>query len=554
MTLRLRSLARFAVVVAALVVLAGQCYWSARTSSGTSDEPEHIVSGLVALRTGDFRMNVAHPPLMEALCGAAALLAHPPPLRTDSESWRTAHQIRYAIEYLWRGPAAAKAVRIILLARLPVIAVSLGLGCLVLCWAQRLYGWAAAALALVLYCLEPNILAHSSLATNDLAVTAGWVLCVFAYWRHLGSPSVPKMVLVGAALGLAMLSKFSGALLVVVLPLLAALHWYLFRSVRPWRLAVGLIAAVLIACLVIWAGYGFGIQPVSRAPGALRLPAGQYLAGIGYQLGHVQRGHPIAYLFGQVSTSGWWYYFPVAFLVKTPLPLLILLGLALWLRKLEKDEWYLLVPVAVMLAVAVAQSLNYGLRHVLPVYPFLIIFAARVLARPWPERHRRWMPRVVIALGAWMAVEAGLYAPQYLAYFNELTGGPAGGSRVLADSNLDWGQDLFRLAAWQKRHPEARPLYFSYFGTSDPLRYGVRAEPLLGLAPSFPMKTQAPDWAQQSVAPRAGWIAISVDCLRLVPWYHWLQQFRPVDRAGYSILVYFIPEAGINRLPVGERP
>ncbi len=540
--LQLRSAARLSVVVLALVALAAQCYWSARTSSGTSDEPEHIVSGLVALRTGDFRMNAAHPPLMEVFCGAAAALADPPPLPTDSEAWRGAQQIRYANEYLWRGPAAERAVRMIFLARLPVIAVSLALACLVFLWARRLYGWLAASLAIVLYCLEPNILGHSSLATNDLAVTAGWAVCVFAYWRYLCSPSLPKIALVGVALGVAMLSKFSGALLLLVLPLLAGLHWSMFRRLSPWRLAGGLAAIIVISCLVIWAGYGFGLQPVSRAPGALRLPAGQYLAGMTYQVGHLQRGQPVAYLFGNVSTSGWWYYFPVAFLVKTSLPLLVLLGLAIWRGKMRKDEWFLLVPVAVMLAAAVVQNLNYGLRHLLPIYPFLIIFAARLLAPPWADRHRRWIPMAAAVLAVWVAAEAGLYAPQYLAYFNELTGGPAGGGRVLADSNLDWGQDLPRLAAWQRHHPEATPLYFSYFGTSDPARYGVRAEPLLGLSPNYPLQSMGPDWAQESTTPRTGWIAISENCLRLVPWYYWLRDYRPVDHAGYSILIYHIEE------------
>jgi hypothetical protein len=143
-------------------------------------------------------------------------------------------------------------------------------------------------------------------------------------------------------------------------------------------------------------------------------------------------------------------------------------------------------------------------------------------------------------------MEATLYAPQYLAYFNELTGGPAGGNRVLADSNLDWGQDLPRLAAWQRRHPEAAPLSFSYFGTSDPVRYGVHAEPLLGLSPNYPLEKMGEDWVRQSIAPRTGWIAISENCLRLVPWYYWLEDYRPVDRAGYSIRIYHIKE--------GERP
>ncbi len=187
----------------------------------------------------------------------------------------------------------------------------------------------------------------------------------------------------------------------------------------------------------------------------------------------------------------------------------------------------------------VGQKLNLGIRYILPVYPLLIILTGRTLTRPWPVKWGLWPRRGVLALGVWAVAEAVVCSPHYLAYFNELAGGPRNGSRVLVDSNLDWGQDLKQLAAWQRKHPEADPLYFAYFGAANVARYGVDCERLPDLGPKHPPRP--PEWYASESRPRAGWIAISVNCLKLLPAYHWLESHAPVDRAGYSILIYHLP-------------
>jgi len=543
---------RAAFVAAMLLALAVQAVFSALGNSSTFDEPEHIASGMAALRTRDFRMSVAHPPLMDMLCAAAAAAGGAPPPPVDSEFWRTRNQLAFANIYLFGGPHAAEAPRLVFLARLPVIAVSMGLALLVFFWARRLYGWPGGALALGLYCLEPNLLAHSSLATNDLGVTAASALFVFAYWRHLESQGGGWLALSGVALGVALLAKFSGILLLAVLPLLALTHWIATRRAPEGRmparrLVMGVLAVLVLAAVVVWAGYGFGIQPVLRLPGAPRVAAGQYLQGLLNQMSHQLMGQ-LAYLCGRVSLKGWWYYFPIAFALKTSLPLLLLLAIAFALRRLNRDEAFLLVPAAFVFLAAMAQNLNYGVRHILPIYPLLIIFAARVLARPWPAARPRVGHGVVAALAVWVLVEALLYAPRYIPYFNELVGGPAGGSRCLIDSNLDWGQDLKRLAAWERRHPEASPLGLSYFGTARPPTYGVRAQPLPGFSQNW-RDDPAP-------VPRQGWIAISVNCLKYdlhqmppgeASW-SWLESRRPAARAGDSIWIYHLaPGEGPGR-------
>jgi len=451
----------------------------------------------------------------------------------NSKPWADASHLGFSNFYFWHGPAASSAPGLILLARLPVILVSVGLALLVFFWARRLYGWPAAALALGLYCFEPNLLAHSSVATNDVAMAAATLLFVFAYWRYLQAPSRFRFALTGIALGIGLLAKFSGVLLLAVLPLLALIQGVAARRsgdpgrLSAGRLVAGVVAIVAIAGVVVWAGYGSGVQRILWAQGAPRLPAGQYLLGVLHQVYHQQTGQ-LTYVFGRVSTTGWWYYFPVAFAPKTALPLLILLGIAIGLRRFNRNEAFLIAPVVVLFAAAMAQRLDYGVRHILPIYPFLIIFAARPATRPWPAARPRRGRAVVGVLAVWVVVEAALYAPQYIPYFNQLARGPAGGSRYLIDSNLDWGQDLKRLASRQR----------------DP----------------------AP-------IPDSGWVAISVNCLKydlhqMPPGdrsWAWLEAYRPaprrgtlkdpssrgperVDRAGYSIWIYHL-SAGQPRAP-----
>jgi hypothetical protein len=224
---------------------------------------------------------------------------------------------------------------------------------------------------------------------------------------------------------------------------------------------------------------------------------------------------------------------------KTSLPLLVLLGLAFSRGRLDRDELFLVIPAAIFFALVMLQRLDLGIRYVLPVYPLLVILTGRTLTKAWPMKWGPWPKRAVVALALWAVAEALVYSPHYLAYFNELVGGPGGGSRVLADSNLDWGQDLKRLARWQRARPEASPLRFAYFGPANVARYGVHCERLPDLGPKHPPRSD--EWRMRESQPRSGWIAISVNCLKLLPAYGWLERYEPVDRVGYSILIYRIP-------------
>lgn len=534
------SAVRAAVVAILLALLGAQMLYAAYTMSATDDEPYCIVSGLTALRTGDYRFNTDHPPLMSMLIGAAAHLAGAAPLPRN-EDWRQGFRLKYSYFYLWQGPNAPRAVSLVRVARLPVIALSLTLALIVFLWARQLYGWRAALLPLALYCFEPNLIAHSSVATLDLGLSAAFVFAIYSCWRYLGTRRPLYLLLTGLALGAAAAIKLPGLLLLIVLP---ALVYAMRRDDRPLtaRSVAGPLVVVLgLALLFLWGVYRFSIAPIAPDPGAVRMPLGQYWQAISFQFGHQQSGH-VAYLLGMVSDRGWWYYYPLAFLVKTSLPLLLLLGLAFSRGKLDRDELSLVVPAAIFFAFAMCQDLDLGIRYLLPIYPLLIVFVGRVLTRPWPARWGAWPRRAVPVLLAWCVIEAAAYAPSYLSYFNELAGGPSRGGRILADSNLDWGQDLPALAAWQRAHPAAAPLHFAYFGPADVSRYGVECERLPDLGPRDPPRP--PDWYERESQPRTGWIAISANCLKLLVAYRWLQAYQPVDRAGYSISIYHIPPPG----------
>jgi len=181
----------------------------------------------------------------------------------------------------------------------------------------------------------------------------------------------------------------------------------------------------------------------------------------------------LAYLNGVESVVGWRTYFPIAFLLKTPLSFLALalwgIVLAAWKGPRREVALFLLAPMALYALVSVHSRLNIGHRHLLPMYPLLCVAAGAIAA----HARRRWQERSVFytCLGG-VALSFGLATPGYLSYFNVLAGGPRGGWRYLLDSNIDWGQDLKRLAAWQRGHGGV-PLDLAYFGTADPKAYGI---------------------------------------------------------------------------------
>lgn len=533
------------LTVGLLLLQFTQLVTSAVVKSPTFDEPFHASRGYVNLAVRDWQMMQAgHTPFIYLLTGPLfwSLPDRPDLHELLARSAASSHR-----EMAWEVLRAFDRPLDVLIfpPRVIVMGLTLLLGAALCRWAAERHGSAAGVLTLFVYTFSPNILAHGRLITTDLAFTCCFFLAVYTFQCLLVQSSVRRLMATGLALGFALGSKVSGLLLIPVFALLTLLRTsgigvdilQRLRSFGEWsrRLAsfVGwLVLTVLIAFFVLWALYGF--ETGSWAEHWLALPT--YVKAVLQVRNHSERGHP-AFLMGQRSAGGWWQYFPIALLLKTPLPTLIgAFAGTVWLVRWRR-WWAVLtgvLPPALFFIVALRSSLNIGYRHILPVVPFLILLVGALAEAPW-----RCMAGAMLGGGMalWLVVGTfGIY-PDYLAYFNELAGGPAGGHRYLTDSNLDWGQDLIRLREYL-RTQAIEKVYLSYFGNVDPAEYGIRYTPLpshfsLGKVKGFTPFAPAPGFYALSITNLSGqYFGENSSVL------DWFNHQAPIANIGHSINVY----------------
>jgi hypothetical protein len=531
-----------------LLLLFAQALGAARAASVTFDEGPHLAAGYSALRTGDLRLQPIHihPPLANALAAAPLLLDPSLPDPRAVSGWEIASLSALSDAIVWQNPRPA---RLALVTRLPIILLAVLAGALVYRWAADLGGNKAGLLALGLYALDPNVVAHGSLVTTDMAVTALGLLTFFLLHRCLRRPNRARLTGVGLALGLALASKVSAVLLV---PLVGAV--LVLRSRREFSQGLrAWLAVVLVALAVLWAAYGFELRPLPQLSASLSLPATTHIEIYRSLQEHYRLGHP-AFFMGQNSDQGWWAYFPLALAIKTPLPTLILLALALvtaLYRRSPPGLSLALFPL-VHLCTALFSSVNIGYRHLLPALPFLYIFTAHQL-RVMPFGHcvlrvACRVPRVThhvlrftcyvlcFTFFAWLVVGMARVYPYPLAYFNELAGGSDGGYRWLVDSNLDWGQNLWGLRDWM-RDAGVERVYYSHFSPARPQVYGVEVDWL-------PPDPRAVPFAPLDPAP--GIYAIGATVLQGaytpdVNTFAWFRGQAPLARLGHALFLYEVP-------------
>jgi len=596
-----------AVVLLLLAAVPFQAVPSLVRKSATFDEGSHLSSAYEYLVTGVFRQHLDHPPLADQIAALPLLFLK---LQLPADQASQESLIRFGNRFVYRNVRDADTI--LLWGRLPVVLLTALLGWMVFSWGQELGHPGAGLLALFLCAFDPNILAHGRLATNDLAVTCFSFIAVYRFWKLLSSPGWANVIWAGLAFGAAQASKFSAVLLAPILMLLAAL-WLLvghgvrapfplpgsrLLSQRPglfraYALGTVLLMIFLIGFALVWADYRFEVGTVlaegrkldwldeqlegSRWEPAVRyllqelpVPAPKYIYGLAVKYGHTEAGRS-AFLIGELSTEGWWHYFLIAFLIKTPVPLLVLLTVAtirtvVQRRGFWQREVFLLVPVLIWLGVNSSSGFNLGYRHLLPALPFLFVFAGQVVAAAGeqtskvpedfvslPARHGFWSNHVerigrrnvilglVAILCAWQLVGTLRIHPHYLAYFNELVGGPKNGYRYLVDSNLDWGQDLKGLGAYLKAQGVDQ-VELSYFGTADPAYYGIHYRCL----PSFGILSKDKCPIEPGFQNRAGIFAVSATNLQGVylkdpHTFDWLKAREPEAVIGYSIFVYRVP-------------
>ena len=458
-----------------------------------------------------------------------------------------------------------------------ILLLAAALAAIVFLWTRALWGFPAAALALLLAVTSPDVLAHGQLVTTDLGAALFIFAAVAAFERMTARLTATRVALAGLALGAALATKFSSFIL---FPVLAALAAVVVLRREPLTVALGApraldgrrakLAAVAaagavllaIAFVCLWAAYGFRFAAVPDAAFASSIPWDRLRpeepalarAVDAMRDGHVlpeawlwgfvrffkhQQGRP-AFLLGAHSDAGFWNFFPVSFAVKTPLALLALLALSAWLavarRLRHRADVFLWIPLVLYAAISLTRGINIGHRHLLPLYPFLFVAAGRAAtwaAAAWP---RRAPAAMVGVLALWHAGAALWIHPHYLAYFNELAGGPGRGYRILVDSSLDWGQDLRGLRPYMEAHGIPR-VKLSYFGTADPAYYGIECDLLPGYLP-------LPREVVRAFAP-GDVLAVSATNLQGVyldpadrPMMERLRREPPVGHVGYSILIF----------------
>jgi hypothetical protein len=529
--------------------------------SATWDEPVHVMDGYLTLARRDYRVDVEHPPLLR-MWAALPLLGESIAAdtraidNTTGYTWAlndvfiAAHQFMYVDN---------DADRMLYRARFMTVLLGVVLGVLVYAWGHAIFGWATAAALLAVFTMEPNIASHSRLVTTDLGVTLGIFGAVYFFWR-LAARSWSWRALVGLAAftTLALLSKFSGLLLLPVLAVLVIVaRWRRAIDTRQVLITIG---AVGVAAFVgIWACYGFRYLPSSNpawrynfhiepfATGTMpvttavvrwiddhRVLPNAYAEGLLLNQSRSQRRN--AFLLGGFTETGWWYYFPVAFALKTPVVVLLLFGAGTYLaaRRVPVDALHALVPIAIFGGVAMTATINIGVRHILPIYPFVVLLAGAAVSALL-SAGRRIVATIAVAAAL---IEPALIYPHTLAFFNVLAGGASHGSEYLVDSNLDWGQDLKGLKAWMNAHAVSH-INLAYFGFADPRYYGIDCTFLPG----------SPGWVrkEQLQLPRLpGYVAVSATLLRGVyapsaldrEFFEPLAKLTPVDSIGHSIFIF----------------
>jgi hypothetical protein len=461
-----------------LIFFAAQLATFAHTSP-TYDEYEYLSRGYTHLRTGNTTLLLRHPVLLDTLAAVPLLLLNPT-IPQDAPSLAQGDFHVYSRLFFWELNANL-ADQMIWLARLVPLTLTLLLATAVFRWAATQFGLTAGLVALTLAVFDPNLRAHGRLVTPDAGQTAFFFLTCFLWWRYLRKPTTPRLLVAAIVLGLAQTAGFPGLILYPVLAVVTAVSWHSWSSRANVVTAVRvLLAAGLVSLGVIWAVYRFQWGPVSfwRWP----LPAPYHWEELYSLLQRLGR-EDLSYLMGDVYRGGRWSFFPIALLVKTPLPVLLLaalgLGQFIWRRKLRATIALWLFPM-VYFVFALVGSLNIGYRHILPILPFLYVWGGAAVAQMASGRWRQ--ATAVTALG-WLVVVSTAVHPYYLAYFNELAGGPVNGRSFLVVSDLDWGQDLVGLQRYNaaKRHRPYLPELLRHHAAGA-LRPGLPAAARLAAA------------------------------------------------------------------------
>ncbi|KKU94026.1 MAG: Glycosyl transferase, family 39 [Candidatus Jorgensenbacteria bacterium GW2011_GWA1_48_13] len=572
------------------------------------DETAHIAAGYGYVRYLDYRLNPEHPPLVKAL-SALPLLFMNLNFPTEAESWQKDVNGQWDVGNRFLYSEGNNPDEIVGAARIFPIILTLLTIILIYVWSLQILGRGWALVPAFLFGFSPSVLAHGHYVTTDVGATLGVLFGFYFFTKMLATPSRKKSILAGLALGAALLMKFSNVLLLPIFIFIgfihyiakikrdgAALHYFLVyfkRFVLMFFAALFLIYAVYFLFTLNYpatkelsdaATTLSSFNPrwlvdldLALIKNSVLRPLGQYLFGLLMILQRAAGGNT-AYFLGDLSAEGWWYYFPVVFLLKEPLPSLIMILLAVIIgvskflpagRQVKFKnfsdylgtnvaEFGMLVFIVIYWVQSMRSPLNIGIRHLLPTMPFIYILATGTL-KSWilklHEFPHHFLPSLfarikaffkislkfalIIILLVWYAAETFAGSPYYLSYFNEIGGGIKNGYKYVTDSNYDWGQDLKRLAVFVKEN-NIQKIAVDYFGGGSPKYYlGEDVAENWWSARGNP-KDKGIEWLAISVNSLQGAQAIADADLNRKPEdeYSWLRDIKPAARAGTSIFIY----------------
>lgn len=544
--------------------------WLAAVHSPTYDEPGHLAAGYRIWTTGEVDLYVVNPPLVKTVAAWPLLFFQP------QVDWSLVYELPgYRPEFdvgnvlLWKNPKTW--YWMLLTARWACIPLSLLGAVVAFQWSRELFGKTAGWIALVLWTFDPNILGNGCLVTPDVGASSMGLLTAYLYWKWLEVPAWDRAALAGISLGLAMLAKST---MLIFGPLWIGV-WLARRlwegaTLSVWRqqiLQLGML--LIVGVYVLNMGYGFSGtgtklkeyrfitrtlggelregQPYanrffSAGIGELPVPLPrQFVIGLDLQKRDFENGR-WAYLAGEWRWGGWPYFYLAAIAIKSPLGYggLAILAIAVILRAERSARraglfWIGLI-VALIGVVSLEQGFTSFVRYVLPALPFAIMLMSAV--GHWVDgggRPSRW---VVGGLLGWVIGSSTWCLPHSLSYFNELIGGPENGRFYLYDANIDWGQDLYFVKDWIERHPEARPVTLTWNGIFDPQLVDLN----LPRTPSPPFEPGGQTWPKAD-SSFAGWHIVNVTSLHSADMrFAYLRDLEPVDRIGYSVMVYHLTE------------
>jgi hypothetical protein len=500
-------------VILLLLIMVAEVALSTRQQSPSWDEGDHIYSGYMNWKNREYSLNPEHPPLVKLV---ATLPLLPLNLKVapregrffKSEAYYGGRELLFRNDPKYGGQYTADTL--LFRIHMAVFFFALTLAILLFLATQEMFGSIAGLIALTLFVFDPTILANAPFVATDTGAACGFFAAVYTFYRFVKHSNWQRAALCGLAVGFALVTKHSAVLLLPILMLLAAGElagrW---KTQRSWpgryalRLAAGMAGIAALALFVVWGVYSFryAMHPVgvempplsgqmaTLSPllrNAITFSANHHLLPESYLYGlvDVQRVglDTPTYIFGKVYAHGQWFYFPALLSLKWSVGVLGLLALAIYAFATgrvhrPREVFFLALPAIFYLAVAMAGPLNIGVRHVLPVFPF--IFALASGGAGWLVQQRNKWAYVVAALLLWHGIDSVRMFPDYLPYANVFWGGPSKTNQYFTDSAVDWGQQLKETKQWLDGH-NVKECWFAYFAAPFllPSDYGIPCKPL----------------------------------------------------------------------------